>query len=69
MISMFDIIASHTAFLLGSYSVCVTHTSVSLHAPLCATSSLVIRLEASIFGGPLTRMYLGPYSLRCAIYI
>jgi hypothetical protein len=27
-------------------------SSVSMHAPLCATSSLTIRLEDSIFGGP-----------------
>ena len=27
-------------------------SSVSMHAPLCAASSLAIRLEGSIFGGP-----------------
>jgi hypothetical protein len=34
-------------------------SSVSMHAPPCATSSLAIRLEGSIFGG--TYIFVGTY--------
>jgi len=37
-----------------------------MHAPLCATSSLAIRLEGSIFGGPYT--FDGTYFVWRAIY-
>ena len=36
---------------LSIYSSCILFSSVSMHAPLCDTSSLAIRLEGSIFGG------------------
>jgi hypothetical protein len=37
-----------------------------MHAPLCATSSLAIRLEGSIFGGPY--IFGGTYFVWKAIY-
>jgi hypothetical protein len=37
-----------------------------MHAPLCATSSLVIRLEGSIFRGPY--MFGGTYFVWRAVY-
>jgi hypothetical protein len=37
-----------------------------MHVPLCATSSLVIRFQGSIFGGPY--MFGGTYSVWRAVY-
>ena len=52
---------------LSFYSSCILFSSVSMHAPLlCATSSLAIRLEGSIFGGPY--MFGGTYFVWRAVY-
>jgi hypothetical protein len=51
---------------LSFYSSCILFSSVSMHAPLCATSSLSISLEGSIFGGPY--MFGGTYSVWRAVY-
>jgi hypothetical protein len=52
---------------LSFYSSCILFSSVSMHAPLCATSSIAIRLEGSIFGGPYT--FDGTYFVWRAIYL
>ena len=51
---------------LSFYSSCILFSSVSMHAPLCATSSLAIRLEGSIFGGPY--IFGGTYFVWRAMY-
>jgi hypothetical protein len=51
---------------LSFYSSCILFSSVSMHAPLCATSSLSISLEDSIFGGPY--MFDGTHFVWRAVY-
>ena len=51
---------------LSFYSSCILFSSVSMHAPLCDTSSRTIRLEGTIFGGPYT--FDGTYFVWRAIY-